>query len=84
MTSDQHIDIGAEMWLSIATEFTLAMEVEGITDIADKALVFAGFINTLAGHMLGTLGPEVSRQILDQAKDNCAKCVRSQMRVVPK
>lgn len=84
MTSDQCIDLGANMWLSIADFFNQAMETDGITDLAEQALVYAGFISAMSGGMLGALGPEVARQILDQAKEGCAKCMRSQLTVVPK
>lgn len=84
MTNDQCIDLGSDTWLLLADTFKAAMEADGITDTADQALVYAGFISTMAGFMLAELGPEVTRQILDQAKDNCAKCMRSQLTVVPK
>ena len=84
MTNDNCIDLGSDIWMLLADTFTAAMEADGITDIADQALVFAGFVSTLSGHMLAVLGPEVARQILDQAKDGCAKCMRSQLTVVPK
>ncbi len=84
MTDDHCIDLGANMWLSIADYFNQAMEADGITDIAEQALVYAGFISAMSGGMLAVLGPEVARQILDQAKEGCAKCSRSQLMVVPK
>lgn len=82
-TDEQCIDLGANMWLSLADTFGLAMQADGITDISDQTLVFAGFINTMAGTMLATLGPDVVRAILDQAKDNCSRSVRSRFVVVP-
>ena len=84
MTPDNCIDIGADMWLSIAEHFNTAMQVDGITDLAEQALVYAGFISAMSGGMLAVLGPEVARQILDQAKEGCSKCSRAQLTVVPK
>lgn len=84
VTNDKCIDLGSDMWLSLADTFKAAMAIDGITDIADQALVYAGFISTMSGQMLAELGPEATRMILDQAKDGCAKCVRSQFSVVPK
>lgn len=82
-TDEQCIDLGAHMWLSLAGTFKAAMQADGITDISDQTLVFAGFINAMAGTMLATLGPDVVRAILDQAKDNCSRSVRSRFVVVP-
>jgi hypothetical protein len=82
-SDEQCIDLGVNMWLSLADTFGLAMQADGITDIPDQTLVFAGFINTMAGTMLATLGPDVVRAILDQAKDNCSRSVRSRFVVVP-
>lgn len=82
-TDEQCIDLGANMWLSLAGTFKASMEADGITDISDHTLVFAGFINAMAGTMLATLGPDVVRAILDQAKDNCSRSVRSRFVVVP-
>lgn len=84
MTNDHCVDLGANMWLSIADFFNQAMEADGITDIAEQALVYAGFISAMSGGMLAVLGPEVARQILDQAKEGCSKCSRAQLTVVPK
>lgn len=84
MTPAQCIDLGADMWITLAGTFNLAMEVDGITEVADKALVFAGFISAMSGSMLGVVGPEVAQKVLDQAKENCAKCMRDQLRVVKK
>lgn len=83
-TDEQCVDLGANMWMSLADTFGLAMLADGITDISDQTLVFAGFINTMAGTMLATLGPDVVRAILDQAKDNCSRTMRSRFVVVPK
>ena len=84
MTQTQCIDLGADMWITLADVFNLAMEVDGITEMADKALVFAGFISAMSGSMLADLSPEVVQKVLDQAKENCAKCMRDQLRVVKK
>lgn len=84
MTNKQCIDLGAEMWLSLAGTFNLAMEADGATDVVDKALVFAGFISSMSGSMLAVVGPEVAQQILEQAKKSCAGCMRQQFTVVPK
>lgn len=83
-TDDQCVDLGSSMWLSVADIFDLAVETDGITDIADRVLVFAGFINTMSGTMLAQLGPEAARAILEQARDNCTKCARAKFMVVPK
>lgn len=84
MTSDQCVDLGSDMWISLAETFKAAMQIDGITETEDQALVYAGFISTMAGFMLAELGPEATRMILDQAKDGCAKYMRSQLTVVPK
>ncbi|MNQ78027.1 hypothetical protein D3C85_929280 [compost metagenome] len=72
------------MWLAVAAPFNTAIQNEGITDVDDLALVFAGLINTISGHMVGALGPEFARQILEQAREGCSICMRAQLTVVPK
>jgi hypothetical protein len=84
VTDEQCVDLGANMWLTLADTFHTAMEADGITDIADQTLVFAGFVNCMAGGMLTTLGADVVQAIFDQAKDNCARHMRARFVVVPK
>lgn len=84
MTPTQCIDLGADMWITLAGTFNLTMEADGAIDVPDKALVFAGFISAMSGSMFGVVGPEVVQKVLDQAKENCAKCMRDQLRVVKK
>jgi hypothetical protein len=84
VTDEQCVDLGANMWLTLADPFHAAMKADGITDTADQTLVFAGFINSMAGTMLADLGSEVTRAVMDQAMDNCVTHARSRFVVVPK
>lgn len=84
ISDEQCVELGANMWLFLADGFHATMAADDITDIPDKTLVFAGFVSAMAGSMLTTLGPDVVQAILDQAKDNCARHMRSRFVVVPK
>ena len=84
ISDEQCVDLGANMWLTLADTFHAAMKADGITDIGGQTLVFAGFINSMAGGMLTTLGADVVQAIFDQAKDNCARHMRVRFVVVPK
>ncbi|MBC8786358.1 hypothetical protein [Pseudomonas fluorescens] len=79
---DPRVDLGADMFSSVAELFIMNMEAAGYTEGDDQAVIYAGFISTVAGYMCQMIGHERTQSILESVKQAAAKSVRSTLKAV--
>jgi hypothetical protein len=79
---DPRVDFGASLFSDVAEIFVMNMQAAGYADRDDQAVIYAGFITSVAGQMCAMIGPENTQSILESVKQAAARSVRSTLKVV--
>lgn len=79
---DPRVDLGADMFSDVAELFVINMETHGFTEKDDQAVVYAGFLSTVAGQMCTIIGPAKTQMILESVKQTAARSVRFTLKAV--
>lgn len=69
---DTRVDLGKSMWVAQEKGFYECAKANGVESAEDLAALFAGFMASAVGAMIGSAGPRLSMQVLGAVSKSCA------------
>lgn len=69
---DSRVELGKAMWIAQADGFFNCVKANGIESAEDLAALFAGFMASATGAMIGSAGPTMAMQVLGAVSKSCA------------
>lgn len=69
---DNRVQLGKAMWSAQEKNFYDCVKANGIESAEDLAALFAGFMASATGAMIGSAGPAMAMQVLGAVSKSCA------------
>lgn len=69
---DNRVELGKAMWSAQEKGFYDCVKANGIESAEDLAALFAGFMASATGAMIGSAGPSMAMQVLGAVSKSCA------------
>lgn len=69
---DTRVQLGKAMWSAQENNFYDCVKANGIESAEDLAALFAGFMASATGAMIGSAGPTMAMQVLGAVSKSCA------------